>query len=272
MYGMKRTIIFLLFALVSPFAFAKANPSAARNGFPVYPVSAVKEYADNDSGHFTVAMASFAEIESARKYFDEHVAEYGWKLFARDTQTSVYVRADGAKTDTVKVLFHRPGTLLQGSSEPLAQGGIEYFFSGANTGYEFQVTKIVTMLREEAVEAYMKVLAKKPFVDIAKVYSSGADIQETISADPMNESVTAREVKRLATGQYSDIFVREDGKFCIVKLDRVTRGGVEVPYGGENVVLRNEDLAQVLQKLSDAAGAMQEVSKVVAADPSTKSK
>jgi hypothetical protein len=265
MFGMKCTIIFLLFVFAASCSYARPNPDVACHGFPIYPASAASDCSQQDADHYTSVYSSFAEADEAAAYLDDHAKAFGWKRHLRDMNTVVYVRRKENESGTVKVLFHKPGTLLAGNAEPFAQGAVEYFFSDANTKLTFHVTSIVTRERPDAVDAYMKIMAKVPFAEVAAARSESAQTQSEIVADPVNETVTAREVKRLATGQYTDIFQREDGMFCIVRLDRVTKAGVEVAYRGEDVVIKDSELVDVLSRIAAASSAMQDAAKAAAA-------
>lgn len=255
---MKKLLLIALMFMAAPL-WAADDSVPNYKGFPVYPPETIDQYANKQTGHIKVLLSSYDFVQEAKVYVENASVRLGWELKNQSleaplSQTYVKVEDD---TKVVKVRYNREMG-IDGSREvntygDAPQGSVEYTFMSVDVDAVYHINKIVTKKRQDAVDAYISLLKKEKFEDVAAKYSIEDEIAQRISINPLSSGTMEREIMRLLPGQISDVFRSTDLKYYLVKLIKVSRGEESVRHAGQNTEDRRPSSVDLTYSSKDSS-------------------
>lgn len=256
---MKKLLFAVLLSFVLPLAARAQDTIPNYKGFPVYPPETIKKYADKESAHIKVLLSSYDFVKDAKVYVENASKNLGWVLKEQSLESPLvqtYVK-EGEITKLVKVRYNREMS-LEGAKEvemyyDAPQGSVEYTFLEQDTSAVYQIKKIVTKNREDAVDAYIALLKKESFEDVAAKYSINDKVEHKVVVDPLSAGTMEREIMRLLPGQISDIFQGKDFKYNLVKLIDVSKNNKSIRHAGQNTEDRRPSSVDLTYSSKDSS-------------------
>ena len=254
-----KKLAFIVLLMVCSVCLASGAKLKLYKDFPVYPPHIIEQYKKSKTVHIKVPLGAYGYVEDAQFYIVYNAKRLGWiQLEETKSDPLTYIFAKGSDPcNVVKVILNRQMDIdgVKGDETYFdsSQGSVEYIFTVKDLLPQYHILKVVTETRQKAVDAYIALLKKESFEDVAKRFSDEEKIEELVTVEAKSDSKMLKELMRLMPGQMTDVYQDKDLKFYIIKLVKVLKNKEEFMHRGQNTEDRRPSSAAMTYTGKDSS-------------------